>query len=224
MIREAILKRDKKSRALFILCIALYAAAFAGAIRSLIVFHWMGAFVMFIRLVKTVLMVPLPMLLATIIMLRICNSAPWRRAAANICWWYLFSVYFIILCFVLLGGFRREYDYTYLAPNYVPFATLHSQFANLFTDSYFFASILGNALLFSPLALLLPWKIHAKHNLAVSAAILIGMVILFETVQQLSHVGVFDIDDILLNSLGIAAGTVLHIPTDRLIKTHFAIR
>ena len=179
---------------------------------------------MFIRLVKTVLMVPLPMLLATIIMLRICNSAPWRRAAANICWWYLFSVYFIILCFVLLGGFRREYDYTYLAPNYVPFATLHSQFANLFTDSYFFASILGNALLFSPLALLLPWKIHAKHNLAVSAAILIGMVILFETVQQLSHVGVFDIDDILLNSLGIAAGTVLHIPIDRLIKTHFAIR
>lgn len=67
-------------------------------------------------------------------------------------------------------------------------------------------------------------EIHAKHNLAVSAAILIGMVILFETVQQLSHVGVFDIDDILLNSLGIAAGTVLHIPTDRLIKTHFAIR
>lgn len=54
MIREAILKRDKKSRALFILCMALYAAAFAGAIRSLIVFHWMGAFVMFIRLVKTV--------------------------------------------------------------------------------------------------------------------------------------------------------------------------
>ena len=213
MIREAILKRDKKSRALFILCMALYAAAFAGAIRSLIVFHWMGAFVMFIRLVKTVLMVPLPMLLATIIMLRICNSAPWRRAAANICWWYLFSVYFIILCFGLLGGFRREYDYTYLAPNY-----------NLFTYSYFFASILGNALLFSPLALLLPWKIHAKHNLAVSAAILIGMVILFETVQQLSHVGVFDIDDILLNSLGIAAGTVLHIPIDRLIKTHFAIR
>ena len=135
MIREAILKRDKKSRALFILCMALYAAAFAGAIRSLIVFHWMGAFVMFIRLVKTVLMVPLPMLLATIIMLRICNSAPWRRAAANICWWYLFSVYFIILCFVLLGGFRREYDYTYLAPNYIPFATLHSQFANLFTIS-----------------------------------------------------------------------------------------
>lgn len=109
-------------------------------------------------------------------------------------------------------------------PNYIPFATLHYQFANLFTGSYFFASILGNALLFSPLALLLPWKIHAKHNLAVSAAILIGMVILFETVQQLSHVGVFDIDDILLNSLGIAAGTVLHIPTDRLIKTHFAIR
>ena len=32
------------------------------------------------------------------------------------------------------------------------------------------------------------------------------------------------IDDILLNSLGIAAGTVLHIPIDRLIKTHFAIR
>ncbi len=117
MIRKAILKRNKKSRALFILCMALYAAAFSGAIRSLIVFHWMGAFVMFIRLVKTVLMVPLPMLLATIIMLRICNSAPWRRAAANICWWYLFSVYFIILCFVLLGGFRREYDYTYLAPN-----------------------------------------------------------------------------------------------------------
>ena len=52
MIREAILKRDKKSRALFILCMALYAAAFAGAIRSLIVFHWMGAFVMFIRLVN----------------------------------------------------------------------------------------------------------------------------------------------------------------------------
>ena len=99
-----------------------------------------------------------------------------------------------------------------------------SELANLFTDSYFFASILGNALLFSPLALLLPWKTHAKHNLAVSAAILIGMVILFETVQQLSHVGVFDIDDILLNSLGIAAGTVLHIPIDRLIKTHFAIR
>jgi len=90
-------------------------------------------------------------------------------------------------------------------PNYIPFKTIMPY---LFGSAGWLIgglNILGNILLLLPVGFLLPFifkKVNWKQILFV--AVLSGMII--EGMQVVLHVGIFDIDDVILNGLGVLLG------------------
>ncbi len=205
---------------------ALYVIAFAGALRTCCVFYQIGPFVAYTRIIKTLLMVPLPMLAATIIMYKLSADHITKEKTIDLCWWYLFVVYSIILGFILLGGGRRDYDYSHMLPNFIPFASLSKDIASAMginngrIDLRCLFDLAGNVALFVPLAFLLPYKIKRKRKLILLCSILMPTIVMIEILQQVLAAGVFDIDDIVLNSLGIPLGLLLYSAVKRIRMSH----
>ncbi len=73
----------------------------------------------------------------------------------------------------------------------------------------FLGNFLGNILLFVPYAFILMWVCRISSTRKV---ILVGCLtsILLEIIQYVYHLGVADIDDVLLNTLGTALGAYLY--------------
>ena len=101
--------------------------------------------------------------------------------------------------------------------NFVPFASLKYFYSVRKRYSYVAKNILGNIIGFIPLGVLLPvltiklqrfWK-------TVVAVFLISL--LFETIQLLTNLGVFDVDDLLLNTFGAAIGYLLYLGSRKLM-------
>jgi glycopeptide antibiotics resistance protein len=94
--------------------------------------------------------------------------------------------------------------------NFVPFATikLFSGSRNMRTE-YKVENLLGNILIFIPLGFLLPLLIKRFRN---TLAILLAgffLSVFYECFQLATGIGVFDVDDMLLNTLGTAIGVII---------------
>ena len=116
----------------------------------------------------------------------------------------LFSYYVIFLVSVLfLDGYffsRGGMDYV----NKVPFYTIKKYYLTMKNnnDLAAFANLMGNAILFAPMGLLLPLLADIFKNPYVFTLTMIFMVGMAEFSQYYFHVGGADIDDIILNVLG----------------------
>ena len=91
------------------------------------------------------------------------------------------------------------------AANLIPFKTIlfYLQGHNGFLIA--FINIIGNIVALVPLGLLLPFvfqKLNWKKILLIS--FVAGLAI--ELVQMCLHIGIFDIDDVILNGLGVIVG------------------
>ncbi|KAA2243655.1 VanZ family protein [Chitinophaga agrisoli] len=73
----------------------------------------------------------------------------------------------------------------------------------------FLGNFLGNILLFVPYAFILMWVCRIT---SIRRVVWIGCLtsILLETIQYIYHLGVADVDDVLLNTLGTALGAYLY--------------
>lgn len=142
----------------------------------------------------------------------------------------LFFSSFFLYCFIvlmLLLGTRPYFDYSasgmgffeYVKSftNFRPFRTISSYFIKYISEdgqSHAAASNLyGNLLLFLPMGFYLPC--FSKHFLRFFCFLrtMLFIIIYLEALQLMMQVGFFDIDDILLNTLGAIIGFfLLHIP------------
>ena len=194
------------------LAAALFLAGAGGTVFALRVFFAQGSFVSPFALALVALSVPLPVVLATWLLHSASGSERFRKGLLTAVWWFFVGLYGVILCFVLFGGGRRDYDYSYLRANLTPFSSIlkdiKSAFATRF-DVRPLAGLIGNLGLFLPMGFLLPWKMRRAHPGWSSAALLLAAVVMAELLQQLFTVGVFDIDDILLNFIGVLLGVAI---------------
>ncbi len=97
---------------------------------------------------------------------------------------------------------------TYL--NLVPFKTISRYFEYF---SYFklwdwISNILGNVFLFIPVGLLLSLMIGSRHKLLITVGISLFVVLNIEVTQHYFGLGVFDVDDIILNLFGVVLGFI----------------
>jgi glycopeptide antibiotics resistance protein len=105
-------------------------------------------------------------------------------------------------------------------PNYIPFKTI---LPYLLGDNGFLIGALnigGNIAFLIPIGLLLPFvfaQIEWKKSLAV--AVLSGMSI--ELTQVLLHIGIFDIDDVILNGLGVMVGYWMYILFQNIMSSSY---
>lgn len=132
----------------------------------------------------------------------------------------LFSLYVLVLLRVVLLKHPLSMLWPLLAQwrpedigrhmNLTPFVTirqfLDAQRYGYLNDSVVFQNLAGNLLAFLPwglgLPVLMPRLRRWPHALAVSAAFILGI----ELTQLVTGFGIFDVDDILLNLAGAAAG------------------
>jgi glycopeptide antibiotics resistance protein len=191
------------------LAAALFLAGAGGTIFALRVFYAHGSFVTPFTLALIALSVPFPVALATWLLYSASGSNRFRKGLITAVWWFFVGLYGVILCFVLFGGGRRDYDYSYLRANLTPFSSILKDIKSAFGTRFDvrpLVGLFGNLGLFLPLGFLLPWKMRGAHPGWSSAMLLLAAVVTAELLQQFFTVGVFDVDDILLNFLGVLLG------------------
>ena len=123
-----------------------------------------------------------------------------------------------LVCILLLRGLGGHFDferYPYWQRvldrmNLVPFSTIREQLNDIVSSTYnrriAIRNLAANALLFVPMGLFLPLLWEDLRKFRRCAPLWCGLILVIELVQLLTLQGSFDIDDVILNSLGFAAG------------------
>ncbi|WP_286680770.1 VanZ family protein [Tepidanaerobacter sp. EBM-49] len=140
----------------------------------------------------------------------------------------LFCIYFIFLIKVILFKYPINIAISALKAGEIPPLAVRLESANFIPTKTIFRfvvisknlrvsaeNLLGNIAIFAPLGFLLPVilkrKIHSLKSV-VTASFFVSLAM--ETAQLLFNLGIFDVDDILLNMLGAILGYAFY----RLIK------
>lgn len=114
---------------------------------------------------------------------------------------FLLLYYLAFLCAVLfLDGFFFTRSTTHYV-NYVPFKTIKAFFITMRDDNNLrsFGNLVGNALLFAPMGLLLPLFSKKFHNVFIFTFTMVVLVTGVEVLQRKLYTGTADVDDIILN-------------------------
>lgn len=149
----------------------------------------------------------------------LCATAVYGESAMKKLLRPLFFITFGIYCFILLSLlllnraslYTRDFtEYAQNSVNLIPFQTLMELFRrhaeqSINTDIVFDNAV-GNFLLFFPMGVYLPCMDQNTRKLPRLLLTVFLIVLLLETLQLVFRVGSFDVDDILLNVAGAAAG------------------
>jgi len=137
-----------------------------------------------------------------------------RKVRLNSIFLWIFSIcYFVILVYVVFGARRRIGVSADFMRSYLNLVPLRDNLETLFSDRKlshseifnFYENVIGNILMFIPLPIILIFLFGNRKNLrAIGISVLISVAI--ELLQFAFGVGVADIDDVLLNSLGAVVG------------------
>ena len=104
--------------------------------------------------------------------------------------------------------------------NFIPFKTI-----NLYINSYgsinkniTINNLLGNVLLFLPLGVMM--RLYFPEKIKGFVLLVAGMLLsfTFEIIQYVAGVGIGDVDDVILNTLGLAVGLIIGYLMNRLLK------
>ncbi len=138
----------------------------------------------------------------------------------------LFVIYVLLLIYFLffseaygrVAEAEREYRY-----NLVPFVEIrrfwvYREQLGLFA---LFTNIFGNVLGFVPLGCILPVICRKWRNGFLIILSGFGLSLCVETIQLITKVGCFDVDDMILNTLGAALGYLAFAVCDYLRRKHY---
>ncbi len=137
------------------------------------------------------------------------------------------SLYCLILIYLLLLRSRGP-GYSYLhhlqtAYNLIPFKSIAEYFGRYLKDQInptsFYINIMGNLFLFFPMGVLLPC-VATKLKGAKPLLAGVGMILAVEVVQYFTARGSFDVDDIILNSVGLVLGWLVFLLFCKIKEKH----
>jgi glycopeptide antibiotics resistance protein len=94
--------------------------------------------------------------------------------------------------------------------NLKPFSTIRLVSSKRVSSDYRYKNIGGNIIGFIPLGILLPLLLPFLRHILRTAGIILLISLAFETAQLLSGTGVFDVDDLILNTAGGITGYLLY--------------
>lgn len=138
----------------------------------------------------------------------------------------LFVVYILLLMYALFfseaygRGAQVEHVYRY---NLMPFVEIRRfwSYRGQLGNVALFTNIFGNVLGFIPFGFILPviWYRMRSGFLIVLSGFALSLFV--ETVQLVTRVGCFDVDDLILNTLGTAIGYLAFAICDHLRRKHY---
>lgn len=142
------------------------------------------------------------------------NSTPIRwLAALALALWSALLIRFIVfkkIPMIQIGRVRYRFGGSYRTgpANFVPFHTILPQFHGHGNMLIAKANLLGNIFPFMPVGFLAP-LVFRKMTWANAIVLAIGTGLLMEVLEVIFQVGIFDVDDILLNAFGVLLGYLL---------------
>jgi len=142
----------------------------------------------------------------------VCFFINFKKNARLVCI-LLFVLYIALLAYLLFlsPAFGRKQDIV-REYNLLPFYTIgnYIQKRSFISQKIFITNIVGNVIAFMPMGFLIP--IIEKKNKSFWKVLAGSAIISFfvEAMQYVFSVGSFDVDDIILNSLGGAAGFIIY--------------
>lgn len=136
------------------------------------------------------------------------------------------SLIFIIYCLILLKLILFKYpralikellvcwnlemlDRNIKDANFIPFSSIRRDILTL--NSYYIKVLIYNIMAFIPMGFLLPLVSKRARNMYFTIIVATAFSFLIEITQLITVLGTFDIDDILLNTLGTLIGYVLYL-------------
>ena len=131
----------------------------------------------------------------------------------------VFTVYLALLVYFLFFSdiFGRSVAFDEYRYNLKPFEEIIRYFTRVKEKDYlmFFINIVGNIALFVPFGFLFPFVAEKRNyrrsiNFFVTLLVTVLFCVLIEGIQLVTKVGVFDVDDIIMNTFGSIAGYVLY--------------
>lgn len=132
----------------------------------------------------------------------------------------LFLLYVVGLAYFLFFAERygRAAGHEEFRYNLVPLREIRRFWENreLLGGRMVFLNLAGNVIIFLPFGAILPVLLRPMRGLIRTAGAGAAVSLLIELLQLGTRVGSFDVDDILLNVLGSAAGYVIFAVTDRI--------
>ncbi len=130
--------------------------------------------------------------------------------------WILFVLYIMLLITVLLFkyGFRmslellKETDRP-LRGNYIPFKTI-TLYCRTSSIDITIRELLGNVIAFAPMGFLLPLLFNRIKGVVKVSVISFTISLFFELIQLITNLGIFDVDDMILNTIGSIIGFMVY--------------
>ena len=139
-----------------------------------------------------------------------------------IIWWLYIALLFVFVVVKFKGSFYELSDRirSFSNPddinyNLIPFRSISSQLERI-TQWWALKNLLGNIIPFIPFGFLLPIT-YPKFNSAIRVlAIGFVSIVLIEIFQFFTKIGSFDVDDIILNMIGIVCGYLMFLVIHRI--------
>ncbi|CAM2901362.1 VanZ family protein [Paenibacillus sediminis] len=132
-----------------------------------------------------------------------------RRGASHFVTWLIFLSYTSVLLYLMFFGFHRTALSTdHMRYNLVPFKTIANYIFHYeaFGFKTWVINLFGNVVVFTPFGFLVPSLfIRARKGLLFYSSF-VFVLILAEILQSVLRLGSFDVDDLILNTLGAAIG------------------
>ncbi len=122
----------------------------------------------------------------------------------------LFMMKILFFKYISLTEFVFNHEYAIRSVNLVPFRSIEEYYNTYFGNNLIAnVNVLGNVLIFAPLGVYTSMYFD-KYSLL--KCIIIGMItsIAVEVVQYTLAIGVTDIDDVILNTLGVSIGVLTY--------------
>lgn len=125
--------------------------------------------------------------------------------------WVLFYIYILLLSYFLFFSERYGRDLIRQQYNLVLFKEIKRfiQYREHIGLEGFIVNIFGNVIAFMPYGFLLPLLNRAYRRFYIIVILSVLFSLIIESAQLILKVGVFDVDDILMNSLGGILGYVM---------------
>lgn len=144
--------------------------------------------------------------------------------------WIKNSLFIVYVCLLLyfvvlkingsaerLSSIKQSRDAGFWNYNVYPLRTITPYIEDI-TYTYAYMNILGNIIPFIPLGILIPIIFKRYRNLKKAILIYLTYIIGIETLQFITMLGFFDVDDILLNIIGCIVGYCFYVSSSKLFK------
>lgn len=142
------------------------------------------------------------------------NSMAANKKKSNLVTWVCFIAYLLLLGYVLFyaSWFGREEhaEYRYNLTLFQEIGRYYGLGIRTGTWNLFWLNVIGNICVFIPLGAFLPKLFTRCRNFILVTVLSLEFSLIVEVIQLVARVGSFDVDDLLLNTIGGIFGYLLY--------------